>query len=667
MSPALLNLRKKKEMLLRQKFKDKTVDSNRKFVIANNIYKSAVRKAKKEYYFSKFNEFSSNMKKTWSTINQLINKNKKTHSIPNLFTDDNRSYENFQDICEGFNNFFINVGPSLADEIPFCENDFNDYLGVPVNENFVFQKITPQIIFSTLNKLKPKLSCGPDNISTKLLKEIMPSIIDPVVHLFNLSFKHGFVPNNYKCAKILPIFKSGRNNSFDNYRPISILNAFSKLLEKIVACQMFKYLNKFNILYKHQSGFRPKHNTTQPLIQLLNKIYQGLDSQTPEYTLGCFIDLKKAFDTCNVQILLTKLNHYGFKGLSNKWFHSYLNNRSQYVEINGVKSSIQNITHGVPQGSVLGPILFLLYINDLPNAIDIFSSLFADDTIFAHSDSNLKRLEERVNIELEKAKLWFQANKLSLNVAKTKFMVFRTKQMQCVQDSLVIKIGGEKIERIGNDCNIKSFKFVGVHLDEFITWEHHINSVINKVSSANFVLNQLKKFVPTKIRKSIYNSLVKSHLEFSIITWGNAKCEGMNRLLLKQKQSVRYVANAKYNAHVDPLLEKLDLLKLEDIMTVNIGSFVKSFLAGQMPDSFNNIFEPMLSNRVMKLKVPLPKHKALETFPNVCFVKIWNNLDTAIRCAETKNSTKNLIKKKALDKYKSFNCNKQKCFVCKNN
>ena len=665
MTADLLNLRKRKERLLKQKFKHKTVDSNRKFVMANNIYKSAVRKAKKEYYSSKFNEFSSNMRKTWSTINQLINKNRKAHSIPNIFTDGNRSYESFQDISEGFNNFFVDVGPRLAEDIPNCDKDFKDYLGAPVNEIFVFQNITPQIIYSTLNKLQPKLSCGPDNISTKLLKEIMPSIINPVVYLFNLSFKHGFVPNNYKCAKILPIFKSGRNDSFDNYRPISILNAFSKLLEKIVACQMFKYLNKFNILYKHQYGFRPKHNTTQPLIQLLNKIYQGLDSKTPEYTLGVFIDLKKAFDTCNVQILLSKLDHYGFKGIANGWFHSYLNNRTQYVEINGIKSSIKNITHGVPQGSVLGPILFLLYINDLPNAIDIFSSLFADDTIFAHSDSNLNRLEERVNMELEKSKLWFQANKLSLNVAKTKFMVFRTKQMHCVQDSLNIKIGSEKIERIGNDCNIKSFKFVGVHLDEFVTWEQHINSVINKVSSANFVLNQLKQLLPAKIRKTIYNSLVKSHLEYSIIAWGSAKCEGMNRLLLKQKQAVRYVANAKYNAHVDPLLEKYDLLKLEDILLVNIGSFVKSFLTGKMPDSFNDIFQPMLSNRVMKLKVPLPKHKALETFPNVSFVKLWNNLDSNIRCSETKNSTKNLIKKKSLEKYKSFKCDKRKCFVCK--
>ncbi len=179
-------------------------------------------------------------------------------------------------------------------------------------------------------------------------------------------------------------------------------------MEKIVACQMFKNLNKLNILYKHQYGFRPKQNTTQPLIQLLNKIYQGLDSETLEYTLGVFIDLKKAFDTCNVHILLSKLNHYGFKGISNKWFHSYLNNRTQYVEINGIKSSIKNITHGVPQGSVLGPILFLLYINNLPNAIDIFSSLFADDTIFAHNDSNLNMLEEKVNMELKNPNFGFK-------------------------------------------------------------------------------------------------------------------------------------------------------------------------------------------------------------------------------------------------------------------
>ena len=496
----------------------------------------------------------------------------------------------------------------------------------------------------------------------------MPCIISPaVVHLFNLSFKTGFIPKNYKSAKVIPIFKAGEQNRFDNYRPISILNAFSKLMEKIVAGQMIKYLNKYKILYEHQYGFRPGRNTSQPLLQLINKVYQGLNSKDYEYTISVFIDLRKAFDTCNISILLKKLEHYGFRGISLKWFSSYLNERTQYVEINGEKSSLKKITHGVPQGSVLGPILFLIYINDLPNAIEIFSSLFADDTIFVNSNKDLKVLEETTNVQLEKAKIWFQSNKLSLNVSKTKYIVFRTNRMANLNPEFKITIGEREVERIGNDCNQRSFKFVGVHLDENMSWEHHINHVINKISSSNYALNQLKKFVPTNIRKTVYNSLVKPHIEYAIISWGNSKCEGMKRLITKQKQAIRNVANAKFNAHVDPLLGTLKILNVEDTLKCCTAEFVKSIFLNKLPNSFKQIFKPMNSERVVKLTVQAPKVKCLETFPNVMFPKVWNSLDSNIRLSNSCKTVKTKIKEQSFDYYNQFSCNKNRCYVCKKN
>ena len=660
----LLELRKNKEMLFKCKIKDRTEESKNKFIESSRIYKAAVREAKRNYYSNKFNEHSKDMKKTWEIINTLIKKGKKTHSIPGLFQDSNKDYSTFSEIAEGFNSFFVNVGPRLANEIPQCEKYFQDYMGEPTDQHFVFQNITEDIIYQTLSKLQPKKSSSHDNISTKLLVEIMPCIIFPIIHIFNLSLKMGFIPNDYKRAKVIPIFKAGEKNRFDNYRPISLLNAFSKLLEKLVACQMMKYLNKFKILYEHQYGFRSGRNTSQPLIQLLNKIYQGLNNQTSEYTLGVFIDLKKAFDTCNIPILLSKLNHYGFRGICNKWFSSYLNGRTQYVEINGTKSSLMDITHGVPQGSVLGPILFLLYINDLPNATSLFSSLFADDTIFVNTNKDLKILQETTNQELEKAKLWFQANKLSLNVSKTKFVIFRTNKMQNVDQDFLIKIGDQEVERIGNDCNIKSFKFVGVYLDEYITWDKHVNHVINKVSSANFALNQLKKILPLNIRKTIYNSLVKPHIEYSIITWGNANCEGMKRLKTKQKQAIRNVANASYNAHVDPLLNNLEILNFDDTLKLCTAEFIKLLFLDKLPSSFKQIFKPMSSDRVVKLSIQAPKLKALEKFPNVMFPRVWNNLNSSIRLSNSCKAVKRSIRNNSLNQYKIFSCNKNKCYVC---
>ena len=665
MNRDLLILRKTKDKLFKCKMKKRTVDAKNKFDDASRIYKAAVRVAKKEYYGSKFAEFSKDMKKTWETINTLVKRNRKSHSIPNLFQDENKNYSTFSEIAEGFNSFFADVGPRLAREIPESDKSFQEFMGEPIDQNFIFQHITPEIIFSTLSKLKPKNSSGHDNISTKLLIQIIPCIISPVVHLFNLSFKTGFIPKEYKRAKIIPIYKAGEKNRFDNYRPISLLNAFSKLMEKIVACQMMKYLNKFKILYEHQYGFRKGRSTSQPLIQLINKVYEGLNSKNSEYTIGVFIDLKKAFDTCDVSILIKKLEHYGFHGISLKWFSSYLNERTQYVEINGEKSSLKEITHGVPQGSVLGPILFLIYINDLPNAIEIFSSLFADDTIFVNSNKDLKRLEETTNIQLEKAKIWFQSNKLSLNVSKTKYIIFKTNRMVNINPDFKITIGDREIERIGNDCNTKSFKFVGVHLDENMSWEHHINHVINKISSSNYALNQLKKIVPTNIRKTIYNSLVKPHLEYAIISWGNSKCEGIKRLITKQKQAIRNVANAKFNAHVDPLLGTLNILNFDDTLKCHTAEFVKSLFLDKLPMSFKHIFKPMSSDRVVKLTIQVPKSKAMETFPNVMFPKVWNNLDSSIRLSNSCKVVKSKIKKQSNDSYKLFQCNKNKCYVCK--
>jgi len=666
MTKDLLKLRKTKEQLFKSKIENKTEDSKIKFNEASRTYKASVREAKRRYYNDIFNTHSRDMKKTWETINTLIKKSKnKNHSLPSFFKDENRDYTNFSEITEGFNSFFVNVGPRLANEIPNCESHFKDYMGEATDQHFVFQNITEDLIYQTLSKLQPKKSSGHDNVSTKLLIEIMPCIIFPIIHLFNLSLKTGFIPADYKIAKVIPIFKAGETNRFDNYRPISLLNAFSKLLEKLVACQMMRYLNKYKILYEHQYGFRSGRNTSQPLIQLLNKIFQGLNGQTSEYTLGVFIDLKKAFDTCDVRILIKKLEHYGFRGISNKWFYSYLNGRTQYVEINGVKSTLKDITHGVPQGSVLGPILFLLYINDLPKATSLFSSLFADDTIFVNTNKDLKILESSTNKELQKAQLWFQANKLSLNVSKTKYMVFRTSKMKTIEQNFNIKIGDQDVERIGNNCKTKSFKFVGVHLDEYMTWEHHVNHVINKVSSANFALNQLKKVLPINIRKTIYNSLIKPHLEYSIITWGYSNCEGLKRLKIKQKQAIRNVAKVNYNAHVNPLLGKLEILNFDDTLKSQTAEFVKCLFLDKLPTTFKQIFEPMISERAIKLKIQVPKFKAIENFPNITFPKMWNNLDLNIRQSNSCKSIKKSIINKSLSQYKLFNCNKNKCYVCK--
>ena len=235
---------------------------------------------------------------------------------------------------------------------------------------------------------------------------------------------------------------------------------------------MIKYMNKFNLLYKHQYGFRKGHNTTHSVMHFLDKIYTSLNKPVPEYTLGIFIDLKKAFDTCDHIIILSKLSHFGFRGFANTWFKNYLQNRKQFTVINGVRSTLDDILTGVPQGSVLGPLLFLILINDLPNASSIILSiLFADDTTLQLSSNSLEVLYSTANTELVKISDWFRANKLTLNVSKTKYILFRNQDMKVDFSNLELSIDSGKIDRIGKDCDEKYFKFVGVYLDEYLSWD----------------------------------------------------------------------------------------------------------------------------------------------------------------------------------------------------
>ena len=332
------------------------------------------------------------------------------------------------------NSHFASVGNRLASELPNSNRHFSNYLPrTTYSGSFVFETVLPseielEIIMAPSNKAHGLYSCP-----IRLLKCSRHIISKPIANIVNQSVCMGIFPSKLKHAKIIPIYKDGNEDESSNYRPISILSIFNRLFEKVMYNRLKSFLNKYNVLYESQYGFCELRSTDHAILDIVNKIQSYMDKGM--FSCGVFIDLQKAFDTVDHAILLQKLFHYGARGIVNDWFSSYLINRVQTTQIGSLVSEKQNTLCGVPQRSVLGPLLFLIYVNDIykaSNKLEFF--LFADDTNLLYANKNLRSLETVMNDELLKIVDWLTANKLSLNVKKTNYIIFHPYQKRLNYD-----------------------------------------------------------------------------------------------------------------------------------------------------------------------------------------------------------------------------------------
>ena len=303
-----------------------------------------------------------------------------------------------------------------------------------------------------------------------LVKDIIDTVSEPMRHICNISISQGIFPEEMKTAKVVPLFKANDIKEYGNYRPVSILPQFSKILEKIINNRITKFIKVNDILAEEQYGFRDNCSTASALLDLVETISSSLDKG--KHGIGAFIDLKKAFDTVNHEILLEKIKTYGIRGKALDLLQSYLSNRKQYVVYNEKVSKYQTIKCGVPQGSILGPTLFLLYINDIKNISNLLKFIiFADDTNIYYSNEDIKVVEKTMNEELIKLVSWFKANKLTLNVEKTNFIIFSKKR---IRNRMSITIENKTIKEVNET------KFLGVIVDKNLSWASHIDNVYKK-------------------------------------------------------------------------------------------------------------------------------------------------------------------------------------------
>ena len=592
------------------------------------ILKRSIRQAKTKYYYSCFEKFKGDARKTWNAIKQIINKTSQKKEFPNYFEINDNKVTDMKIIANEFNNFFVNVGPKLAEKIDTPNNSsYTDYLGNQINKKFEFKSVSSDEVRKIIDGLKSKTSWGHDGISSKFLKQIKNEILEPVTLIINQSILHGVFPDKLKIAKIVPLHKAGSVHSFNNYRPVSILPSIAKVFEKILFNQISVYFNENKLFYPSQYGFRSQHSTELAAIEFIDRVTFELDhGHTP---LSIFLDLSKAFDTIDHDILLSKLRHYGFQNKSLDLIATYLHNRYQYVQLDDYKSDSLVIKTGVPQGSVLGPLLFLIYLNDMTTIKSCFHPiLYADDSTLMTTLKTQQNRTNNINAELEKFNKWLKLNKLSLNCTKSKAMLFHMPQKQVTFPDIMIN--NSKIEFV--DC----FNYLGILVDKNLSWNSHVNDRSLKITKVVGMLNKLKHFLPPKILLDIYNSLIVPHLNYGALLW--EKCS--DNLFKLQKKAIRSITLSRYNAHTCPLFKKLGLLKCKDICALHAFKFCFKLENKMLPGYFQSgIFKKTIETQTHDYDlrnsniytVPQVKHEFAKRTIYYKIPDIINNMDESIR------------------------------------
>lgn len=506
-----------------------------KFKSYQKTLKYLIRTAKSSFTHKKFAECKEDRKKTWNIVNDL--RGKKDAQLKPLFTINNEKITNRRVIANEFNKYFVSIATKLnsnIEELPLIDQNipsFYDYLNPP-NKNSIVMFDCDE---SEVSKIIAELINGKaSDIPIKVIKMAAATIVPTITKYCNILMHAGLFPDMLKIGKITPIYKKDNCELLENYRPISTLPIFGKIFEKIIYTRLYSFLTSQNILYDKQFGFRKSHSTSHAINHSVTHVTNEL--QNKNYVLGIFIDLSKAFDTIDHGKLINKLDHYGIRGNTNALLKSYLTNRQQYTECLDEKSELLNITFGVPQGSVLGPLLFLVYINDIINCSKLGEFvLFADDTNIFVSGKSLDEAYQKANCLLTSLDQYMKLNQLHINMSKCCYIVFKPNSRVVDQPypNFQLKIENVVIKHVTHT------KFLGVTIDENLNWNNHLTDLKRKLYYALSTLSRIKDCVPEELHKDLYYTLFESHLTYCISAWGSIAQSKMDAIHKIQKKVIR--------------------------------------------------------------------------------------------------------------------------------
>lgn len=560
----LLDLINKREKYhkLRKKYPLSTY-VNEKYEELRNTVTMENKLLQKSHNSQTFNDCMSSPKKYWEKIKEILfNKIQGSNNNKNLsIKEDNSLINDPKKVADIFNNFFVNISNQSPINISQTQK-------INITQQFNLTPVSPEEITLYISEINSTSATGMDDISAKFLKNFCPKLNVILAKLINKSINNGIFPNNLKIARVVPVFKTGDSLNPSNYRPISVLNSLSKIFEKCLYKRLSQHLDNNSILSQHQYGFTQGSNTTAACVNLTQYITTELDKK--QHVSCVFLDIRKAFDTVNHRLLCKKIKQLKLPKHIYKVLKTYLLNRPQIVAIGTKNSDPRNIINGVPQGSILGPLLFSIFINDITHIkLKGKIQLYADDTVLKYSSRDINTIFQEMQHDIDLIANWFNTNQLDLNVSKTKYMFFTNCKIN-METIPILSYQNQTISRVN------SFKYLGLIIDDKLSWSNHIDHIKSKIIPYIFTIRKLKHLLPRNTLLSIYFSYIYSQLIYLIPIWSCTSQYKITELLILQKRALKYIYNLPKRYPTHDLFTKfketpslLTLAKIEDHILIN--------------------------------------------------------------------------------------------------
>ena len=613
-----------------------------------NTLTSTIRRAKNDHFQSSLTAANNDPYKMWKIIGNLTNKNKSFSNIKELNCSNGTTTNDPRLISETFNNHFINSVTALKNDLPDSSNmpSFDNF---PSNDQSIFLSPTTsnevvKIISSFDNK-----STSLDDLPFKILKLVAAHIAPILARIYNIMIESGVYPSSLKSARVTPVFKKGDRLNPTNYRPISVLKSINKIFERLLLSRLESFFETHNIITAHQYGFRKNRGTDDAIMDILGSIRNSMLSK--RYCIATFFDFSKAFDTLNHERLLVKLYKYGIRGVALDLVKSYLTGRTQSVSLKGRSSATCQLMQGVPQGSILGPWLFNVYVNDLHHFLNHPPTQYADDTTVVVDDPNIDKLFDSLQSDLDVFFQWSVVNCLSLNASKTKFMLFSNRHF--VGPMKPLSINNIHLE------SVTSIKFLGVHIDYKLNFSTHLDKLYHKFSRLVGLTYTIGRKLSLNAAHSFYHALCHSHLRYGIIFWGGTFKTYINKLQSYQDKIMRNLFRDKldYRNLTNEIYSQTQILKIADIHYLetcvviykakNCNKYAP--LQSKLQDlSYNHDHFIRHQNTYKLPNSPTDRLRNDYLFQSVYN---WNRLDNVTRISVSINCFKNRIKIKCLSYY----------------